>query len=93
VGTAGLGAEAVAVSDKANLGHICGGGGHPTERKEDRQFESPSLQQRVSANHRSVSRLLSGSPSASCSPAKMGGGEDVARQIDAQCEEDYKTNL
>ena len=25
--------------------------------------------------------------------AKMGGGEDVARQIDAQCEEDYKTNL
>ncbi len=25
--------------------------------------------------------------------AKMGGGEDLARQIDAQCEADYKTNL
>jgi uncharacterized protein len=25
--------------------------------------------------------------------AKMGGGEDVARQIDTQCELDYKTNL
>jgi uncharacterized protein len=25
--------------------------------------------------------------------AKMGGGEDMARQIDAQCEVDYKTNL
>jgi len=24
---------------------------------------------------------------------KMGGGEDLARQIDEQCEEDYKTNL